>query len=158
MVDSTGGRRFWPVKVRTIDMARMKDGRNQLWAEAVARYDRGETWWPDEAKVGMFEAEQEARYDVDAWEESISKYVEGRATVTAEQLLTICLGIEMGKVTRADQTRVGCSMRRLGWGKVRRRVGGVVTGIYIKPGEKWDPGVQPDGVVQGEKAGSDWND
>lgn len=39
--DSTGGRRFWPVKVGDIDFVRLKEDRDQLWAEAVSIYQSG---------------------------------------------------------------------------------------------------------------------
>ncbi len=39
--DSTGGRRFWPVKVGDIDLDLLKEDRDQIWAEAVEIYQSG---------------------------------------------------------------------------------------------------------------------
>jgi Virulence-associated protein E len=43
--DTTGGRRFWPVNVSETDEARILADRDQLWAEAVCRFNEGEVWW-----------------------------------------------------------------------------------------------------------------
>jgi hypothetical protein len=39
--DSTGARRFWPVRVNRFDVAAIVRDRDQLWAEAVARVKQG---------------------------------------------------------------------------------------------------------------------
>lgn len=44
-------RRWWPVKVKNIDIKRIESERDQLWAEAVEAYHKakqsGEVWWPE---------------------------------------------------------------------------------------------------------------
>ncbi len=45
--DETGGRRFWPIACGAIDIERLAKTRDQLWAEAVMRYGRGDPWWLD---------------------------------------------------------------------------------------------------------------
>ena len=52
--DSTGNRRYWPVKATKIDLHRLESEKAQLWAEAVAAFKGGFRWWPegeDEIKV-----------------------------------------------------------------------------------------------------------
>lgn len=58
--DLTGNRRFWIVKVGKIAWDYVTDWRDQLWAEAKARYDVGEKWWFDEdTEQHLIEAQQE---------------------------------------------------------------------------------------------------
>ena len=72
--DETGGRRFWPVEVGGVDTDALQRDREQLFAEALTRFQAGEPWWPS----GEFEQEhikpvQAARFEEDVWEESIEQ-------------------------------------------------------------------------------------
>ncbi len=64
--DETGGRRFWPVECGEIDIAKLRGDRDQLWAEAVARYRGGEHWWLETTELNAAATkEQEVRYQQD---------------------------------------------------------------------------------------------
>jgi hypothetical protein len=118
--DETGGRRFWPVRCGTIDTDALARDRDQLFAEAVARYHAGAQWWPDRD----FEREhiapvQEGRYEADAWEESIGDYLILSSRVTVGQVAREALGMDKGKIGTADQRRIAAAMERLGWERER---------------------------------------
>ena len=86
--DPTGGRRFWPVKCITIDVEGLAAVRDQLLAEAVVRYRRGERWWPTaEDEVRFFKPQQEKRLEEDPWLPAIVAWLETRAKDVREALL-----------------------------------------------------------------------
>lgn len=142
--DETGGRRYMPVWVGDVDIDGVLSVRDQLWAEAVHRFNAGEPWWvlPEGA-----EDAQEERYVEDVWAEPVLHYLQGkpgtsgqlgvgpRKKVTISELLTYALDMDVKKQDRSAQTRMGNLMRRLGWTARQRRVGGGVTKIreYFPP-------------------------
>jgi len=74
--DETGNRRFWPVRCGTIDIDALARDRDQLWAEAVARFRGGAIWWLDTpALVAAAKAEQDKRYQTDAWDQLIEHWL-----------------------------------------------------------------------------------
>ncbi len=85
--DSTGNRRSWPVKVRLVDLAALKRDRDQLFAEAVARFHQGEQWWPEpEAEAQYIVPAQRSRMVRDIWHDHIEAWLEGVAP--ADQYIT----------------------------------------------------------------------
>lgn len=114
--DETGGRRFWPIKAGTIDIDALARDRNQLFAEAVVHYRKGENWWPDKDFERQHIApEQAARYEADAWEENIAKYLVTQDRVTVSQVALEALQIETARIGTADQNRIRAALSTLGW-------------------------------------------
>ena len=114
--DETGGRRFWPVKTGSVDVEALARNRGQLFAEASKAYHDGEQWWPDRVfERDHVTPEQEARFEVDAWEESISTYLDTESKVTIGQVARVALGIDVPRLGRAEQNRISAAMQRLGW-------------------------------------------
>ena len=114
--DETGGRRFWPIKAGKIDVEALACDRDQLFAEAVARYRNGVRWWPDknfERKHIM--PQQAERYEADAWEETIAAYLDKHAKVTIGEVARTAVGIETPRIGTADQRRIAAVLEQLGW-------------------------------------------
>ena len=59
--EETGGRRFWPVVCGWIDMEGLGEVRDQLWAEAKARYESGCPWWLDTPDLVQLASDQSLR-------------------------------------------------------------------------------------------------
>lgn len=141
--DETGGRRFWPIRTGTIDVVSLGDDRDQLFAEAIVRYRAGMPWWPDkEFERRWVTPEQERRYEGDAWEEIIAKYLEDVTPdpkdnikkVTLVDIAIEALGFEekppeaprfgeanpvrgtpLNRFGTSDQRRIAAILKTLGW-------------------------------------------
>lgn len=114
--DNTGARRFWPIKISTIDIARIRNEREQLFAEAVERFNSGEIWHevPKEAiKI------QEMRRQGDEWEWVIAQYMEehpcGERGITLAEIADKALFIHIEKLDRMIQIRIGRALRAIGY-------------------------------------------
>ena len=119
--DETGGRRFWPITTGTIDTAALARDRHQLFAEAVMRFHANERWWPDkDFERQHIVPEQAARYEGDAWEDSISSYLDTQDKVTVGQVAREALFIETPRIGTAEQRRVAAALERLGWKRAKK--------------------------------------
>jgi len=75
--DETGARRFWVVEVgERIDTEWVAANRDQLWAESVARYRRGEPWHLEETDEAEQREQAKAYRDVDTAEPMILEEAE----------------------------------------------------------------------------------
>lgn len=127
--DETGNRRYWPILTGIMDIGRLYDDRDQLWAEALVKYESGVRWWPqgpDEDR--MCTEEQQRREFSDEWELVISRWLAGPDVValtkdpgyvSAADVLKMALVMEAKGWTTTDMMRVGRCMQRLGWVKFR---------------------------------------
>ena len=119
--DPTGGRRFWPVEAGNIDIDGLKRDRDQLLAEAQHAFDQGEIWWPDKKFEREFiEPEQEARYEADAWEDSITEYLAGETSVTVGKVASGALGIDKARLGTHEQRRISSALERNGWTRAKK--------------------------------------
>jgi putative DNA primase/helicase len=153
--DHTGGRRFLPVAVAHVDVESIAQVRDQLWAEAVARLDRGEEWWTlPERALG----EQDARYIEDAWEQVLLVWLSGLGhsesysglrlahremlgevtEISMAELIIRALGIDRGRIDKMMQARVSAVLRRWGWDKYRTTKYGPQLWVWYAP-QTWAP-------------------
>jgi predicted P-loop ATPase len=132
--DETGGRRFWPVQIGTINIEGLERARAQLWAEAVARYVKGEPWWLDTHELTDAAAQQVAeRYEGDAWDQPISDYVSGRDQVSIREILEFALKLPVDRWDKGQQTRIGKCLTSLRWKRVQKRDGSRRQWVYVSP-------------------------
>ena len=140
--DETGNRRWLPVKVGTVDLAALRADRDQLLAEAVTSWRAGGALSLPPEVWGEAAEEQAARVESDPWEDKVAETIRGEKEITVVRVLTVGLGLELGKVTQREQSRVARCLVRLGWERFQRRdPGGGRTWAYrplspVTTGEK----------------------
>jgi len=124
--DRTGNRRFWPVKVARVDVARLRADRDQLWAEARVRYEAGEPWHVDTPDFReLCEAEQADRTHDDPWASFVAGWLEGESSrrlrasqgggLTSAQVIVGALSMAPQDISKGDEMRVAGVLRDLGW-------------------------------------------
>ncbi|APH71137.1 hypothetical protein BSQ44_06955 [Aquibium oceanicum] len=158
--DSTGGRRFWIARVVKFDVAAIERDRDQLWAEAVHRYQAGEKWWPVDEEDSIFvEAAKEQvseRTVEDPWAASVIAYLgfEGSTSETGfhptaqrpdllpfvrpEQIMSKALGLELIKQDNRATSRVQNILQEIGYKSGSKRLSG---SAVIRA---WMPGTSED--------------
>jgi predicted P-loop ATPase len=161
LTDETGGRRYWPVTCGGIDLARLRQDRDQLWAEANAAYESDEPWWDDfqEFRDALAE-EQEARYQGgphddlilgwcehpiqrEQWENGVRTQLEpfdsNRERVTIADVLRHAIGKPQHTLTRSDQLSVVACLTHNGWRRSKQtKIHGTNRNVrhYIRPLER----------------------
>jgi predicted P-loop ATPase len=120
--DESGGRRFWPVGVGAIDIDALARDRDQLFAEAVVRFEAGDPWWPDATfEREHIAPEQDARFEEDAWEANLAKFLDEQpGSVLVGDVARDALFIATSRLGRAEQTRITAAMTRLGWTRQKK--------------------------------------
>ncbi len=123
--DETGNRRYWPVKCEgKIDTDGLARDRDQLWAEAVAKYRAGEIWWlVDDELVKDALAEQEARYIADPWQQGIDEFLDRVESTSVQEILADHLKLDRSATNQQHSNRVARCLRALGWERYLVREG-----------------------------------
>jgi putative DNA primase/helicase len=149
--DSTGNRRYWPVRcgeIRLRGPTSIESDVHQLWAEAFTLYNEGHVWYPtDPAHVKIFGEQQAERELGDVYEDIIHRGTLTRDEISMAEIFADILKIEPAKMTRAEQIRVGECMKRLKWQK--KRMGRADNRSYVYEREQKfgaSPAAPPDDV------------
>lgn len=121
LMDETGGRRFFPVRVGAINLQALADDRDQLLAEAHVRMAAGEPWHVMPATTGPVQAH---RHVLDTWTATVTDYLIGKPDVTITEVLREALKFAESMITEREAKRVGRILRSLDWERCTiRRMG-----------------------------------
>jgi predicted P-loop ATPase len=158
--DTTGNRRFWPVKVSRIDLDAVARDRDQIWAEAAVLEAQGEALAIGEEHWSAAAVQQKARRDHDPWEDLIAtrlantqktyashaSHLDGKIAkapdengdfewrVASSWLLTDVLSISKDRQVDAMAKRLTGVMRELNWHRPENsiRIGKTVARGFVK--------------------------
>lgn len=137
LTDTTGNRRFWPVRCGgSFDLEGFKKIRDQLLAEAYIAYKNGEELYLSGDIAKMAEIEQNARRHVDPWQDAIADWIDTQEEVkelSMQQVYELILGGSVKSISRAEQIRIGKTLSGMGWNKSRPLRGGSRQYVYVKP-------------------------
>jgi predicted P-loop ATPase len=140
LADETGGRRFWPVKVGTVDVECLRRDTAQLWAEAVCAFKAGEVWHLPRDLEMRARDEQADRRIADPWEQAVITWAKDKpGPVTIGDALHYAVGLELGRRTQGDENRVARIFKAHGWERVQLRVAGERVWHYRRPSPVLEP-------------------
>ena len=138
--DPTGGRRFWPTRVGRIDVSSLVAVRDQLWAEALVRYERGEGWHLTPAVEAIASEEQGQRMQVDPWAEQLAPWLMTQNEVTIETCLAH-LNVAGERRTQTDANRVAVVLQGAGFVRRQLRREGKQVWLYLRTSPVTSQGV-----------------
>jgi putative DNA primase/helicase len=144
LTDPTGGRRFWVLEVKQqIDVEAVELDRDQLWAEAVHLYNRGERWHLTEVEEKALRTVQRRHEVEDPWEDPLLAYTEAHPEgVTTAGILDM-LRVPPAQQTKAHMMRVGAILKRAGFTKKRGTLStGYRAWMYTNPNRKAGSGAK----------------
>jgi len=133
--DHTGGTRFWPIETGEINHKAIEADRDQLFAEAVARFKAGENWhiMPTEEtnSVQDFYRQQDVWFDKIV--EKLDQLPPNEDEIQIIKIATDFLGIPIGNVKKTDEIRIGNVLVGLGWTRFKKRSGTQTLWFWRKP-------------------------
>lgn len=134
--DPTGNRRYWPVYLEAIDFVRLRSDIDQIWAEAVQVYKKGDfKLYLDTKELQDFARKQaDERFETDPIEEVIGNYLvdTNRERITNQEIMTDCLMMSVSRLDKFFAGRIACAMNRLGYAYKLARYQGRTQRCYVK--------------------------
>lgn len=111
----TEHRRWLPLHTQGIDVPKLLEDRDQLWAEALVQWEmQGIHWQQMDALAAPARANAASP---DAWEERIAEYVfeDPAASVKLLDVMENAIGLDPRTINRSHELRVGRILRSLGY-------------------------------------------
>jgi len=136
--DTTGNRRYWSVYCSKINISELKRDRDQLFAEALIKYQNKEPLYlPQQFNMELIE-NAKTRQTIDPWGVAIMDWVQKNPSVsklTTSEIFTAVLGGSLNTMHTGHHKRISNILKDCKWGKKRTSAGMVYTKpINVKDG------------------------
>lgn len=119
--DDTGNRRFWPVVCSRIDLIKMRDWKDQLWAEAVIKEKDEILYLKNEDSLNILNNLHKEREQDNPLNDLIAEYVKGKHEIHRNEILEKAFKLNPVYMNPTDlkgkQTFIGIWMRKNKWKK-----------------------------------------
>lgn len=129
--DDTGLRRFWPIYCGAIDLALIGARRDDWFAEAVALYRDGASWW-EVPRTAVLTAQRD-RQSEDVWTPLVLDYLVGKSEVQVHDVLREACKVHEAQMTHTHKLRIGSILRLAGWHKQNLRRNGKQGKTWVAP-------------------------
>lgn len=138
--DNTGNRRFWPVVCGKIDLAYLREFKDQIFAEAQVVLKAGEALYlDDQDAVGIAGAMQAERLQIDPWLPLVAEFLNKQTNLFGGiSFIDIAkhLEIKTDRLTKNEQTRIGIILKHLGYISHRVMKNGTRERVYYPEGKE----------------------
>lgn len=155
LTDDTGGRRFWPVRVGTLNVEGLAAARDQLWAEALHRFMSGEATYLTDDLERTASEHQLDRQEKDIWTDTIEKWIQNplprqagadirseRGKIFVNDVLSQCMDIEEKSAGNPQRGRICRVLRLAGYVNKRETPTEAKDLGHTKRLEYWEPKCQ----------------
>jgi predicted P-loop ATPase len=136
LTDDTGNRRFWGVQIGSHydpdeAIVRIKEDRDQLWAEAAHYESIGESLTLPKHLWGKAADQQKGCLVSDPWQDVLESVFAGRTHFIMQDDVWAALGVDTKTRNAAMSQRINGIMKSLGWVKRQRRVAGKSPRVFV---------------------------
>jgi predicted P-loop ATPase len=124
--DTTGARRYWPIKCGLIDTDSLRRDRDQLFAEAVQRYRAHERYWLVDREEPLAAIETAERREIDPWHDIVARHCATFAgmPVSMESIFRHALNVPYERLNAGTNKRVTAILKTLGYRRHQLERGG----------------------------------